>query len=105
MLTAELEAAEASEHRAQDHVHQIELAGVGDAESELLDLLGRLKRSVGDGIGAAPDLHALRNVIGRIFSSVDLWRNDDGSYLLLPLLHVERAPDGKGWDYEAPGRR
>jgi DNA invertase Pin-like site-specific DNA recombinase len=102
-LTAELEAAQAGEERAHDHVQQIELAGAGDAEAVLLDLLGRLKRAVGEGIGAAPDLHALRNMLGQMFVSVDLVRND-GSYLLLPTLRVERL-DGRRWDYEAAGRR
>lgn len=103
-LTAELEAAQASEQRAQDHVEQMERAGAGDAEAMLLDLLARLKRAVGEGVGAAPDLHALRNVIGQLFASIDLVLNDDGSYLLLPWLRVERLDDGR-WDYEAAGRR
>jgi DNA invertase Pin-like site-specific DNA recombinase len=103
-LTAELEAAQAGEQRAQGHVQKIELAGVGDAEGALLDLLARLKRAVGEGTGEAPDLHALRNTIGQLFASVDLVRNDDGSYLLLPALRVERL-DAMRWDYEAAGRR
>jgi hypothetical protein len=103
-LTAELEAAQASEQRARDHVEQMERAGAGDAETMLLDLLARLKRAVGEGVGAAPDLHALRNVIGQLFASIDLVLNDDGSYLLLPWLRVERLDDGR-WDYEAAGRR
>jgi DNA invertase Pin-like site-specific DNA recombinase len=103
-LTAELEAAQASEQRARDHVEQMERTGAGDAETMLLDLLARLKRAVGEGVGAAPDLHALRNVIGQLFASIDLVLNDDGSYLLLPWLRVERLDDGR-WDYEAAGRR
>jgi hypothetical protein len=103
-LAGELEAAQAGEQRSQGHVQQIELAGAGDAEASLLDLLGRLKRAVGEGVGEAPDLHALRNVIGHMFASVDLVRNDDGSYLLLPSLRVERLGE-RCWDWEAAGRR
>lgn len=117
-LTAELDAAREAAQRAREHVQRIEpdktsnghlgrveQSGVpGDAEQVLLDLLARLKRAVGEGIGSAPDLPALRNIIGDLFASIDLVRNDDESYLLLPSLRVGRQDDGR-WDFEAAGRR
>ncbi len=103
-LTAELDAAREAAQRAREHVQQVEQGGVpGDAEQALLDHLAALKRAVGDGIGAAPDLGALRNVIGDLFASIDLVRHDDGSYLLLPSLRVGRLADGR-WDFESAGR-
>jgi len=104
-LTAELEAAREAAQRAREHVQQVEQGGLpGDAEQALLDHLAALKQAVGEGIGAAPDLHALRNVIGDLFASIDLARNDDGSYLLLPSLRVGQLGDGR-WDFESAGRR
>jgi hypothetical protein len=44
----------------------------GDAEQHLLDQLATIKRAVADGVGRAPNLNALRNVIGQLFESVEL---------------------------------
>jgi site-specific DNA recombinase len=80
-LTAGLEAAREAVLRAQEHVQQTEQTGVvGDAEHALLDHLAALKKAVTAGVGAAPDLAALRNVIGQIFESVQLVRWEDGFY-------------------------
>jgi hypothetical protein len=45
-----------------------------DAEQALLEHLAHLKRAVGEGVGAAPDLGALRKVIGDMFASVQFVR-------------------------------
>jgi DNA invertase Pin-like site-specific DNA recombinase len=104
-LTAELDAAKEAAQRAREHVQRVEQGSVpGDAEQALLDHLATLKRAVGEGVGAAPDLPALRNVIGDLLASIDLARNDDGSYLLLPLLRVNPLGDGR-WDFDSAGRR
>jgi site-specific DNA recombinase len=77
-LTAQLEAAQGAAQRAQEHVQQVEQAGVpDDAEQTLLDHLAALKKAVGDGVADAPDLHALRNVIADMFESITLVRGDD----------------------------
>jgi hypothetical protein len=47
----------------------------GDAEQVLLDHLAAVKRAVADGASAAPDLQALRNVIGGRLGSVTLVRS------------------------------
>jgi Recombinase zinc beta ribbon domain len=109
-LLAEQEAARAAQERAQEHVQQVEHAGpVGDAEQVLLDYLATIKEAVTAGVDAAPDLPALRNVIGQLFARVELIRSgefgtdaniterfincelppptvDDGGYWLLPTL-------------------
>ncbi len=73
-LTDQFGAAQEAAQRAEDHVQRVEQAGVpDDAEQLLLDHLARLRKAV---VGA-PDLHALRNVIGDIFESVTLVRGDD----------------------------
>jgi site-specific DNA recombinase len=75
-LTAELEAAQEAMLRAQEHVQQTEQGALpGDAEQALLAHLAELKKAVGEGIGSAPDLHALRNVIGELFESIRLVRS------------------------------
>jgi site-specific DNA recombinase len=75
-LTAELDAATEAAQRAREHVQRVEQGGVpGDAEQALLDHLAALKRAVGEGVGAAPDLHALRNTIGDLFESIRLVRS------------------------------
>jgi DNA invertase Pin-like site-specific DNA recombinase len=104
-LTAELEAAREAAQRAREHVRRVEQNGVtGDGEQALLEHLAALKRAVGEGVGSAPDLNALRNTIGDMFASIDLVRNDDDSYLLMPTLRVCRLDDRRS-DFDAAGRR
>ncbi len=75
-LTAELDAAREAAKRAREHVQRVEQGRVpGDAEQTLLDHLATLKRAVGEGVGSAPDLHALRNTIGDLFESIGLVRS------------------------------
>ena len=61
-------------NRAREHVGLIESdGGPGDAEQELLDHLAALKAAVASGVGGAPDLAALRNIIGDLFVIGDLF--------------------------------
>jgi hypothetical protein len=77
-LTAELEASQEAVQRAQGHVEQTEQGSIpGDAEQALLDHLAAVKKAVGDGVGGAPDLHALRNLIGAMFEAVQLVRSGE----------------------------
>src|SRR5581483_11041285 len=77
-LVAGLAAAQEAVGRAQDHVREVEQAGMpGDAELVLLEHLAAVKRAVTAGVGAAPDLAALRNVIGQMFKAVELVRVND----------------------------
>jgi Recombinase zinc beta ribbon domain len=100
-LTAQVEAAQQAVQRTQEHVQQVEMAGVpGDADQVLVNHLARLRAAV----DIAPDLHALRNVIGDLFESVDLVPNDDGSYVLMPLVRVNRLPGGR-CDFEGATSR
>jgi site-specific DNA recombinase len=103
-LAGELEAAHEAVKRAQDHVGRLEHEAMPDAEQALLAHLAALKQAVAAGVDQAPDLSALRNVIGQMLSSVDLVPNDDGSYLLLLMPRVLRMDDDR-WDLEAAGRR
>ena len=74
-VLAEQEGAQAALQRAQDHVAQTERTGVvGDAEQALLHQLQTVKDAVADGVGRAPNLNALRNVIGTLFESIELVR-------------------------------
>jgi DNA invertase Pin-like site-specific DNA recombinase len=94
-LTEAVEATTQAVQRARDHVAQAEQGDPGDAQQRLLDYLAQLKRTV----GAAPDLPALRNVIGQVFERVQLVRRDDvwagpgtpvgDRYLLVPLVRGE----------------
>jgi DNA invertase Pin-like site-specific DNA recombinase len=75
-LEAEHEAASEAAGRRREHVAQIEREGIaGDSEAELLDQLATLKLAVASGVGEAPDLPALRNVIGDMFAEVRLVRS------------------------------
>lgn len=104
-LTAEREGARGAVQRALAHVAATEQGSVpGDAEQALLDRLAALKRAVGEGVGAAPNLAAMRNVIRDLFAEVEFARNGDGTYVLMPLLRVEQLADGR-WDFETAGRR
>ena len=74
-LLAEQEGAQAALQRAQDHVAKTERTGVmGDAQQALLRHLATIKEAVADGVGRAPDLNALRNVIGTLFEKIELVR-------------------------------
>jgi len=76
-VKAEGEATAAAVEQARTHVEQVEQGIVpGDAEQALLDHLARLKRAVGEGVGAAPDVGAIRNVIRDLFAAVRLVRSD-----------------------------
>jgi DNA invertase Pin-like site-specific DNA recombinase len=104
-LTSECEAAREALRQAQGRVESIEQSEVStDAEAVLLQHLAALKRAVGQGVGAAPNLAAMRNVIGDLFAEVQFARNEDGTYVLMPLLRVEQLADGR-WDFETAGRR
>jgi len=104
-LTEQRAGASEAVERARDHVAQLERnAPVGDAEQALLDHLAALKAAVSARAAGAPDLITLRRVISDLFVAVELVRNDDDGYLLLPAPRVERLEDGR-WDYEAAGRR
>jgi hypothetical protein len=74
-LAGELEGAKAALEQARVNAQQMERAGpVDDAEQELLDRLATLNAAVASGMAEAPDLPALRNVIARMFDSIDLVR-------------------------------
>jgi site-specific DNA recombinase len=104
-LTAELAGARATVGHAQSHLKQVTEGIVpgDDAERTLLERLARLKQAVGDDLGAAPDLGALRNVIADLFASVELAPNPDGTVLLLPTLRIAQLADGR-WDFDSAGR-
>jgi hypothetical protein len=104
-LTSECDAAQEALRQAQSRVDSIEQTEVStDAEAVLLQHLATLKRAVGDGVGAAPNLAAMRNVIRDLFAEVQFARNGDGTYVLMPLLRVEQLTDRR-WDFETAGRR
>jgi hypothetical protein len=69
------EGATAAVRQSEARVRQLEQGGPPDAEQAVLDHLARFKRAVGEGVGAAPDLLAQRNVIGDLFESVTLVRS------------------------------
>jgi hypothetical protein len=75
-LTEELAAATNALERSRAHVETVEQDGVAtDAEEVLLDHLAKLKRAVAEGVEEAPDLDALRNVIGEMFEAVHVIRH------------------------------
>jgi DNA invertase Pin-like site-specific DNA recombinase len=106
----EHEGATAAVQQREAHVRQLEQGGRPDAEQALLDHLARLKRAVGEGVGAAPDLHALRNTIGDLFESVTLvssgaWPHDPGAGVIpwhddVPIVtepgHGQNSKEGAG---------
>jgi site-specific DNA recombinase len=72
-LEAEREAAAAALERARAPAEQLDSGAMpGDAEQALLDHLAALKAAVSGQAGAAPDLAALRNVIGDLFEYVQV---------------------------------
>jgi hypothetical protein len=72
-LTGELDGARNALQQAVQHAQEVEEAGLpGDVEQRLLEHLALVKRAVSDGAGDAPDLDALRNVIGQMFQSIVL---------------------------------
>ena len=80
-VSGELEAAQAARERSHAHVERIEQTGVSSgAEQQLLEHMNAIKRAVADGVSRAPNLNALRNVIGQLFESVELvewqWTTD-----------------------------
>jgi site-specific DNA recombinase len=78
-LTNEREAALAAVDRAQAHVEQVGQGSVpDDAEQLMLDHLAALKQAVSSGVGAAPNLAVMRNVIGDLFEAVHLVRSGEG---------------------------
>jgi hypothetical protein len=88
-LAGELEGARNALQRARDHADQVEQSGAvpGDAEQAVLKHLAALKAAASGQAGAAPDLNALRNVIGDMFEYVQLVRAGD-------LLPPASAPTG-----------
>jgi hypothetical protein len=100
-LASERDAALEALQQALARVAGIEKAGVaGDAEQALLDRLATLKQAVGEGVGAAPDTAALRNIIGDLFERVELIRSgsfgvdfDGGGLIAQP--HDVPTPDAE----------
>jgi site-specific DNA recombinase len=87
-LTAELQGALNACEQAREHAQVIERHGpVGDAEKVLLEHLATIKRAVSEAGERAPDVDALRNVIGQLFESVQLARSGT-----IPSGH-----DADGW--------
>jgi hypothetical protein len=77
-LTGELDGARNALLRASEHAREAEAAQtLGDGEQLLLAQLAAVKRAVADGAAGAPDLDALRNLIGQMFESVALVRGFD----------------------------
>jgi DNA invertase Pin-like site-specific DNA recombinase len=69
----ERDAAAAALKRAQEHVKRIEDAdGLQDAEEALLRRLASLRDQIVGGIDKAPDLPALRSIVGQLFSAIEL---------------------------------
>jgi hypothetical protein len=75
-LSDELEGARNALKRAQEHAQQ-DGGPAGDAEQTVLDLMARIARAIEQGIGEAPNLHALRNVQSDIFEAVYLVRSGE----------------------------
>ncbi|MGO8904867.1 MAG: zinc ribbon domain-containing protein [Solirubrobacteraceae bacterium] len=92
-LIPALEAAKSARDHARDKADQARQTPLqGDAEQALLDYLATLKRAVTAGAEGAPDVAALRSVIGDLFTSVDLVANGDG-HELRPWLRLEIADE------------
>lgn len=69
----ERDAAAAALKRAREHVAKIEDAdGLQDAEEALLRRLASLRDQIVGGIDKAPDLPALRSIVGQLFSAIEL---------------------------------
>jgi site-specific DNA recombinase len=91
-LNAERESTQEALRRSQAHVAEVEQGAIpGDSEQALLDHLAALKKAVGEGVGSAPDLHALRNVIAELFERIELVRSGD-----VPSGDVPMADDAVG---------
>jgi site-specific DNA recombinase len=76
-LTDGLTAASEAVNQARGRVAAIEAAGdVSDAEATLLEQLAVLKASVAGSVDRAPDLDALRNVLGSIIERVEIISSD-----------------------------
>ena len=70
-LIAGREAAEAEVTRVREHADELATAApLLDAESELLRQLAELRTSILDGVSDAPNLDALRRVLGQLFKNV-----------------------------------
>jgi hypothetical protein len=102
--------------RARDNVQRAEMAGgLRDAEEALLRHLEDLKREVTEGFEQAPDLNALRNVIGMLFERVVLLPADHpwvrlqrcaspvlrsrGGYYLIPFLRSDTVVERDELDH------
>lgn len=107
-VSGEPEAARAALERSQAHVERIEQTSVStDAEQQLLDLLAAIKRAVADGVGRAPNLNALRNVIGQLFESVELVQGQWPDVIGVGHVAGGFIPDERPWPalIEDRGRR
>lgn len=94
-LSDELDGARNALVRASEHAQDTEHAGLaGDAEQLLLEHLAAVKRAVVDGAGDAPDLNALRNVIGQMFESVVLMTG-------FGPPHADSGVENGFWEVEA----
>jgi len=91
--------AAAALEQATEHVEAVGQGSVpGDAEQALLDHLASLKRAVSGGVGSAPNLHALRNIIAEMFLRIELVRSGEA-----PRGGVPMADDISGVDGDAAG--
>lgn len=108
-LTDELDVARSAVDQPRTHRDRLAQNGpAGDAEGLLLKRLAALKKVVAAGVGNAPDLPAVRNVLGDLFESVQLVADGESCYLW-PIPRdligvpgappVGRLPDGE-WDGE-----
>jgi site-specific DNA recombinase len=113
-LIAEREAASAAVDRARNHIDRlIEAGDAGDAETRLLDHLAALKHAASAQAGNAPDLNALRNVIGDMFESIRLVARDEGIALAFgdgptspsPRPRLPTAGEATGCCRSSAGRR
>ena len=77
-LSDELTGATNALSHAVAHTQRLEQdEPVGDTEQMLLDLLARLKQAASAQADAAPDLPALRNLIGDMFESIQMVRSGE----------------------------
>lgn len=96
-VSGERDGAQAAVAQARARVDAIEAAGpLKDSEQALLGHLADLKASVAGAVGRAPDLEALRTVIGQLFERVEISANPFG-----PKFRSEAGV----WDYAQPRLR
>ncbi len=97
-LLGERTAAEARLHRAEEHVATLDVAAPTlDAEAELFRHLSDLRAAVVDGIGKAPNVHATRTLLRRLFRRV-VYLAPGHSWLTTPgFVDTQAALVGTGY--------